>query len=116
MARSPSELLADAVTVYESVAAGEYVAAWEATLPIQTFAIESARGAGFKGAAPGADDEATQEEILAKLKDAKRELGKAPKRAKAKGAAGSLGDGKILKKVLEILLAFLPLIFKDATP
>lgn len=119
MAHSLTDLLAAGAGVYEAVKAGEFVAAWDKTILIQQWAVEQARGAGFRGEAPaGADDDgesaaAAREKVVADLKAAKKELGKAPKaKGKAKGAAepvGKLGDGVLLGKLIDIVLKMLPL-------
>ena len=123
------ELLTAANRVYDAMKGGEYVEAWAATIDIQQFAIEALKGAGFRSLPPGAGgetaegdpaaDEETKEQVLAKLKEAKKLADatakkKTPKKgAVGAGPVGKLGDGKLLRKLLEALLVILPVIFSD---
>lgn len=119
-----TELLAALNRVEESFKASEPLGAWEATLDLQRFVIESGRGLGFKskppgeGSEPNEEEEAQKEEILARLKGLKKlAAGFAKKPMKgaksASGIVGKLGDGKAILAILKLLLQFLPLVFEQ---
>lgn len=105
------EILAKSKAVLEDIKNGERVAAARKVLELIGAALDLAEGAGFHA---GPDDEATKKEIAATIKEAKKEAAKSTKTAKgAKGAAepkGKIGDGQILKLLLDLALKFLPLL------
>lgn len=101
---SLSDVLTAAVAVKTHLSAGEPVAAWESTLPLQQFAIDAARAVGFK-AAP--TDAATKQQINACLCECEL-LCKTPP-TMTKSAVGAIGDGSIMKLILQLVMTLLPL-------
>lgn len=119
---SITDILTHSAAIYDAVKSGEFVQAWQESLALQQCAIDGLKGAGFRGAADGAEaakcDPAKRKEAVANLKNARKELaarkpkGKGrPKNApKGEGAVGALGDGVLLGKLLDVLIKILPLI------
>lgn len=97
-----AEIVTQFKTVRDETAAGHYVAAWRATLPIQTGLCDIAENLGFQATG----DAATHKEQCVALCKECVAIIDAPK-ATPPGPVGKLGDGQLLKLLLDLLLKFL---------
>ena len=101
------EILEKAKAVRDDIKAGEFVKAWEDTLPIQQAMCDLAHSVGFKSA-PG--DEATAKEIQSTLEEARDLAMTSQPKAGAAGPVGKIGDGVILGKLLDFLVKIAPIV------
>ena len=91
--------------VREELKNGNYIAAWESTLAIQQFLINTAKSLGFQA---GPNDDTHFAECMGILSECRAMCEHLP----ITGPIGKLGDGKLLKILLDYLLVILPLIIK----
>ncbi len=98
--------------ILADIMAGNVVAAWESSLPLQKIVIDSLKATGFRGKAPCTCEQ------LAEIKSCWGEIAKVceikagvvENRMVSADLLGKIGDGKLLQLLLEILIKIAPLI------
>lgn len=105
MAATIQDAIDLAKKIKDDILAGQPLTAWEDTLAIQQFLIDTGRGFGFKGTAEDAQHAAT-------LKCCLEECIAATPPTSATPESTAIGDGQILKQLISLLITFLPMILK----
>lgn len=103
-----SEMIAQIKKVKDAIVAGDFAEAWNLTIPLQQKFIDWAKDLGFR-ASP--DDEKNAKKLQEELTECKMACD-APRVASANQPKSKIGDGTILKLLLEAFLKFAPLFFK----
>jgi hypothetical protein len=101
---SLTEVLGHSLAIKNALVAGEPVKAWEHSIPLQLSAIELARASGFKSTP-------AESVIRSQIADSIRECQDLCQASAPLGSdpVGRIGDGKIIKLVLQILMTVAPL-------
>lgn len=99
------ELIAQAVKVKDAILAGKFAEAGKLTLPIQEQIFDWLMSVGFQTTA---ESDAELKKLDAALKECSVAC-----TATHGPAVGKLGDGVLLKILLDLLIKFLPLFIKD---
>lgn len=97
------DILGQLKAIRTDLSGGQFIQAWQDTLPLQQSLIDLAKNIGFK-AGPG--DEATAKEIKAVLDECCQLAASPPKGAEF----GKLGDGKLLAQLIELFKQLAPII------
>lgn len=102
------EMITQIKRVKDAIVKGDFAEAWNLTIPLQQKFIEWAKDLGFN-ASP--EDEANAKKLQTELEECKKACD-VPRVASGDQPKSKIGDGAILKLLIEAFLKFAPLFFK----